>query len=90
VRVSVLSFLFGQDFLVNCSSNVILFATSEGSPSRFIFTTYSTIINYVSLIFGFKGQVGMGVLGLRTDAFRQKIGEARAQKILSFPSSLFF
>jgi hypothetical protein len=62
---------FNQDSLVNCSSNVILFATSEGSPSRFIF-------NFVSLIFRFNGLVGVGVFGLRTDYFRQKIGEARA------------
>jgi hypothetical protein len=32
---------FNQVSLVNCSSNVILFATSDRSPSRFIFTTYS-------------------------------------------------
>ena len=51
---------YTQVSLVNCSSNVILFATSEGSPSRFIFTSYSTLINYVSLIFRFKGQVGVG------------------------------
>jgi hypothetical protein len=63
VRVGVLCFPFGQDSLVNCSSNVILFATSEGSPSRFSFTTYSILINYVSLIFRFKGQVRVGVLG---------------------------
>jgi hypothetical protein len=54
---------FNQDFLVNCSSSVILFATSEGSPSRFIFTSYFSLSNYVSLIFRFKGQVGVGVLG---------------------------
>jgi hypothetical protein len=53
---------FNQVSLVNCSSNVILFATSEGSPSRFIFISYSTLINYVSLIFIFKGQVGVGVV----------------------------
>jgi hypothetical protein len=35
---------FNQASLVNCSSNVILFATSEGSPSRFVFITYSTPI----------------------------------------------
>jgi hypothetical protein len=29
----------------NCSSNVILFATSEGSPFRVIFTTYFTFNN---------------------------------------------
>jgi hypothetical protein len=51
-------FSFGYDYLVNCSSNVILFATLEGSPSRFSFMTYSALINYVSLIFRFKGQVG--------------------------------
>jgi hypothetical protein len=54
---------FNQVSLVNFSSNAILFATSEGSPSRFIFTSYSTLINYVSLIIRFKGQVGVGVLG---------------------------
>jgi hypothetical protein len=30
--VLVLLFLYTQVSLVNCSSNVILFATSEGSP----------------------------------------------------------
>jgi hypothetical protein len=54
---------FGQDSLVNCSSNVIRFATSEGSPSRFSFTTYYVLFNFISLIFRFKGQGGVGVLG---------------------------
>jgi hypothetical protein len=54
---------FCQDSLVNCSSNVVLFATSEGSPSRFSFTTYSVLINFIFLMFRFKGQVGVGVLG---------------------------
>jgi hypothetical protein len=36
---------FNQVYLVNCSSNVILFATSEGSPYKFISTTYSTLDN---------------------------------------------
>jgi hypothetical protein len=53
---------FCQGSLVDCSSNVILFATSEGSPSRFSFTTYSVLVNYISLILRFKGQVG-GILG---------------------------
>jgi hypothetical protein len=53
---------FGQDSLVNCFSNVILFATSEGTPSRFSFTIYSVLINFISLILRFKGHVG-GVLG---------------------------
>jgi hypothetical protein len=34
-----------QVSLFNCSSNVILFATSEGSPFRVIFTTYFTLNN---------------------------------------------
>jgi hypothetical protein len=49
---------FCQDSLVDCSSNVILFATSEGSPSRFSFAIYSVLIYYVSSILRFKGQVG--------------------------------
>jgi hypothetical protein len=36
---------FNQVALINCSSNVILFATSEGSPFRFLSTTYSTFNN---------------------------------------------
>jgi hypothetical protein len=81
----------GQGFLVNCSSNVILFETSKGSPSRFKFTAYSVLVNYIYLILRFKGQKG-GVLGsdLRTDLPGQKIGVVRAQKILCFPSSFFF
>jgi hypothetical protein len=33
----MLPFCFSQVSLVNCSSNVILFATSEGSPFKVIF-----------------------------------------------------
>jgi hypothetical protein len=47
--------------LVDYSSNVILFATSEGSPSRFSFTIYSILINYISLILRLKGQVGVWI-----------------------------
>jgi hypothetical protein len=36
---------FVQVVLINCSSNVILFATSEGSPFKVIFKTYFTLIN---------------------------------------------
>jgi hypothetical protein len=51
---------FNQVVLINCSSNVILFATLEGSPFIIIFKTYSTLNNPVFLIFRFKGQVGVG------------------------------
>jgi hypothetical protein len=71
---------FNQDSLVNCSSNVILFATSEGSPSRFILTSYSTLINYVSLIFKFKGQVGVGVLGYVPIPLGRKSGKREHRK----------
>jgi hypothetical protein len=54
------AFSFNQVSLINCSSNVILFATSEGSPFRIIFKTYSTLNNQVFLIFRFEGQVGVG------------------------------
>jgi hypothetical protein len=57
--------------------NVILFATSEESPFKVNFKAYYTLNNYVFLIFIFKGQVGVGFLGLRTDSFGQKVGEAR-------------
>jgi hypothetical protein len=70
---------FNQVSLVNCSSNVILFATSEGSP-RFIFTSYSTLINYVSLIFRFKGQVGVGVLGYVPIPLGRKSGKRERRK----------
>jgi hypothetical protein len=36
---------FNQVALINCSSNVILFATSEGNPFRVISKTYSTLNN---------------------------------------------
>jgi hypothetical protein len=49
---------FCQDFLVTCSSNVILFVTSEGSPFRFSLTAHSVLVNSISLILRFKGQVG--------------------------------
>jgi hypothetical protein len=81
---------FCQGSLVNCSSNVILFTTSEGSPSRFSLTAYSVLVNSVSLILRFKGQVGGFGSELRTDLFGQKIGVVRAQKILNFPSSFLF
>jgi hypothetical protein len=73
---------FNQDSLVNCSSNVILFATSEGSPSRFIFTSYSTLINYVFLIFSFKGQVGWVFLGYVPITLGRKSGKQERRKSL--------
>jgi hypothetical protein len=73
-------FSFGQDSLVNCSLNIILFATSEGSPSRFISTTYSTLINYASLIFRFKGQVGVCVLGYVLMPLGRKSGKCEHRK----------
>jgi hypothetical protein len=45
-----------RSFLVNCSSNVILFATSEGSPFRFSFTTNSFYVKVIFLTFRLKGQ----------------------------------
>jgi hypothetical protein len=54
------AFSFNQVSLIYCSSNVILFTTSEGSPFRIIFKTYSTLNNQVFLIFRFKRQVGVG------------------------------
>jgi hypothetical protein len=55
------AFAFNQVSLINCSSNVILFATSDGSHFRIIFKTYSTLNNQVFLIFRFKGQGGGGI-----------------------------
>jgi hypothetical protein len=52
---------FCQDFLVTCSSNVILFATSEGSPFRFSLIAHSVLVNSISLILRFKGQVGFWI-----------------------------
>jgi hypothetical protein len=51
---------FCQGSLVSCSSNVILFATLEGSPSRFSLTAYSVLVNSISLILRFK-RVGGGL-----------------------------
>jgi hypothetical protein len=66
---------FCQGSLVDCSSNVILFATSEGSLSRFSFTLYSVFINYISLILRFKGQVGgFGFLGYVSIPLGRKSG----------------
>jgi hypothetical protein len=69
-----------QVSLVNCSSNVILFATSEGSPSRSNFTTYSTPINLVFLIFRFNGLVGVGVLGYVPTPLGRKSGKRERRK----------
>jgi hypothetical protein len=54
------AFSFIQVPLVNCSSNVILFATSEGSPFKIIFKVYNTFNIEVFLIFRFKGAGGVG------------------------------
>jgi hypothetical protein len=70
---------FNQVSLVNFSSNVILFATSERSP-RFIFTTHSTLFNSVSLIFRFNGQVGVGVLGYVPTPLGRKSGKRERRK----------
>jgi hypothetical protein len=45
---------------VNCSSNVILFATSEGSPFNFSFRINSFYFKIFFLIFWFEGQRGVG------------------------------
>jgi hypothetical protein len=50
-------------FLVNCSSNVIFFATSEGSPLSFNFTTNLFYVKVIFLIFRLKGQgEGLGMV----------------------------
>jgi hypothetical protein len=50
-------------FLANCSSNVIFFATSEGSPFSFSFTINSFYIKIIFLIIRFKGQgEGLGMV----------------------------
>jgi hypothetical protein len=76
----VLGFSFNQNSLVNYSSNLILFATSEGSPSRFAFIYYSALINYVSFIFRFKGQVGVVVLGYVPIPLSRKSGKRECRK----------
>jgi hypothetical protein len=78
--VYCVGFSFNQNSLVNCSSNVILFATSEGSPSRFVFISYFTLINYVSFIFRFKGQVGVGALGYIPIPLGRKSGKRERRK----------
>jgi hypothetical protein len=40
----------------NCSSNVILFATLEGSPFEFCLITYSFQFKIILLKFRFEGQ----------------------------------
>jgi hypothetical protein len=55
-----------QGSLVNCSSNVILFATLEGSPFRFNFITNSFYVKIILLTFRFKGQgEGLGMVTYR-------------------------
>jgi hypothetical protein len=50
-------------FLVNCSSNAIFFATSEGSPLSFSLTIKSLYVKIIFLIFRFKGQgEGLGMV----------------------------
>jgi hypothetical protein len=71
---------FFQVVLVNCSSNVILFATSEGSPFRFPSTTYFILNNQVFLIFRFKGQVGVGFLDYVPTPLGRKSGKRERRK----------
>jgi hypothetical protein len=48
---------------VNCSSNVVLFATSEGSPIKFCFIITSFRFKIIFLKFRFEGQEeGLGVI----------------------------
>jgi hypothetical protein len=67
---------FIQVSLVNCSSNVILFATSEGSPFESFLKLTIPLTSKFFLYLNSKGRWG-GVFGLRTDSFGQKVGEAR-------------
>jgi hypothetical protein len=48
--------------LVNCSSNVIPFATSEGSPFSFSFTTNSFYVKVIFLYLDSKGRGGVGMV----------------------------
>jgi hypothetical protein len=61
--------LFIKVLLVNYSSNVILFATLEGSPFGFNFITNSFYVKIILLTFRFKGQ-GRGWVWLRTNSLR--------------------
>jgi hypothetical protein len=71
---------FGQVVLINCSSNVILFATSEGSPFKVIFKAYYTFNLYVFLIFRFKGQMGVGFLDYVPTPLGRKSGKRERRK----------
>jgi hypothetical protein len=71
------AFSFIQVSLVNCSLNVILFATSEGSPFKIIFKAYNTLTSKFFLHLDSKGRWGGWGFGLRTESFGQKVGEAR-------------
>jgi hypothetical protein len=78
-----------QDSLVNCSSNVILFVTSEGSPFESFLKLTTPLTSKFFLYLDSNGRWGWG-FGLRTDSFGQKVGEARTQKILSLLGSFFY
>jgi hypothetical protein len=53
-------------FLVNCSSNVIFFATSEGNTLSVSLSTNSFYVKIIFLIFRFKGQgEGLGMVTYR-------------------------
>jgi hypothetical protein len=65
-----------QVVLIKCSSNVILFATSEGSPFKIIFKLTLLLSTRFLSYLDSKGRWGGG-FGLRTDSFGQKVGEAR-------------
>jgi hypothetical protein len=50
-------------FLISCSSNVIFFAISEGSPLSFSPLINSFYVKIIFLIFRFKGQgEGLGMV----------------------------
>jgi hypothetical protein len=55
--------LFIKVLFSNCSSNVIFFATSEGSLLCFSLATNSFYVNFIFLIFRLKGQgEGLGMV----------------------------
>jgi hypothetical protein len=68
--------IFIQVSLVNCSSNVIFFATSEGSPFESFLKLTIPLTSKFFLYLDSKGRWGWG-FGLRTDSFGQKVGEVR-------------
>ena len=74
----MLHFSFSQVSLVNCSSNAFSLQLQKEVLLKLFSKLTIPLTSKFLLYLDSKGRWGGGVLGLRTDSFGQKVGEARA------------